>query len=168
MQSTQLDIEPFPLWKTLPRPTEFRTASTFHAALKKARPAYSISQSARELLEWIDWFALETPPAILISNITCGDLGLTADATLETVYRAAQALGLRLCPPETGPLLSLNYAEQPAIEELNIAMEPSGPPGRLPRIFSCVGNSVLATNVACPESEFRPRDRFVFLHGGSR
>ena len=50
-------------------------------------------------------------------------LGFPNGATLKEIYAKAKDLGLELCPAEVGPLLRLNYPDQPNGEYLRIAME---------------------------------------------
>jgi hypothetical protein len=53
------------------------------------------------------------------------DLGFGEDgATVQEIYARALQIGLELCPAEVGPILRLNYLDQPVGEFLNIAMRP--------------------------------------------
>jgi hypothetical protein len=56
--------------------------------------------------------------------LTVRELGLPRDSELKDIYEAAKNQGLDLCPAEVGPLLRLQYTDQPRGEWLIIAMEP--------------------------------------------
>ena len=56
------------------------------------------------------------------------DLGFDGDETsVREIYARALGIGLELCPAEVGPILRLNYLDQPIGEFLNIAMWPIPP-----------------------------------------
>jgi hypothetical protein len=52
------------------------------------------------------------------------NLGASVEASLHDIYARAVALGYELCPAEVGPVLRLNYLDQPLGEFLRIAMNP--------------------------------------------
>ena len=56
--------------------------------------------------------------------LSVAQLGFPRAASRAAIFARAEALGLQLCPPEVGPLLRLQYADQPVGEFLRIAMEP--------------------------------------------
>jgi hypothetical protein len=57
--------------------------------------------------------------------VSAAQLGLgEKGAALGEIYARALAYGLELCPPEVGPILRLNYLDQPVSEFLHIAMKP--------------------------------------------
>jgi hypothetical protein len=77
-------------------------------------------------------------------------------------------LGLDLCPPELGPRLRLEYADQPPSERLYVAMKPITASDGEPRIFviahSSDGLSLDAAR-ARPDDRWAPDDTFVFCLG---
>ena len=74
-------------------------------------------------------------------------------------------LGLKLCPPDLGPYLRLDYADQPRGERLYIAMRPIAITGGEPHIFvvehAAEGLS-LNTVRALHNDRWFPDDLFVF------
>lgn len=56
--------------------------------------------------------------------LSVAQLGFPREGTRAEIFARAEQLGLELCSPEVGPLLRLQYAEQPIGEFLRIAMEP--------------------------------------------
>jgi hypothetical protein len=77
-------------------------------------------------------------------------------------------LGLELCPPDLGPHLCLQYADQPAGERLHIAMKPIPSSDGEPRIFVVAhGPDGLSLDAALARSDDRwaPDDMFVFSLG---
>jgi hypothetical protein len=61
-----------------------------------------------------------TDVVIVIASV--GDLGMDAGARYQEICRRAEDLGLTLCPAEVGPLLRLQYVDQPPEEWLLVAM----------------------------------------------
>lgn len=74
-------------------------------------------------------------------------------------------LGLKLCPPDLGPQLRLQYDNQPLNERLYIAMKPITASDGEPRIFmlahSADGLSLDAAR-ARPDDQWDADDKFVF------
>jgi hypothetical protein len=56
--------------------------------------------------------------------LSVAQLGFPREASRAEIFARAEQLGLELCSPEVGPLLRLQYAEQPIGEFLRIAMVP--------------------------------------------
>ena len=50
---------------------------------------------------------------VTLIRLRVSDLGFKTDATINQIYERAQALGLELCPPDTGPNYRLQYKDQP-------------------------------------------------------
>ncbi len=93
--------------------------------------------------------------------------------TLQGIVAQAKKFGLKICPPETGPLYRIAYTpdgelkkEQPMGEWRTIAMKPiSSGPGRSPGVFG-VGRDEdgiwLDDDWANPTDQWTPDDQFVF------
>lgn len=74
-------------------------------------------------------------------------------------------LGLKLCPPDLGPQLRLQYDDQPLNERLYIAMKPITASDGEPRIFMLVhGADGLSLDAARarPDDQWAADDKFVF------
>ena len=57
--------------------------------------------------------------------VSVAELGFGPDgATLREIYVRAGTFGLDLCPAEVGPILRLNYLDQPLGDFLHVAMRP--------------------------------------------
>jgi hypothetical protein len=100
-----------------------------------------------------------------IAVVSVAELGFTKGATRSEVYRAAHERGLQLCPAEVGPLLRLQYAEQPVGEWLQIAMEPMKMLDGAQLIFR-LGHTRAGSFLTIMESGdvvlWLPKDQFVF------
>ena len=57
-------------------------------------------------------------------RVTLRELGFKESAPYVSIYAHAAELGLKLCPAEVGPLLRMQYLDQPEAEKLYIAMMP--------------------------------------------
>jgi hypothetical protein len=63
----------------------------------------------------------ELDPVVL----SVAELGFPEDgASIGAIYARALSIGLELCPPDLGPVLRLNYLDQPRGEFLHVAMRP--------------------------------------------
>jgi hypothetical protein len=74
-------------------------------------------------------------------------------------------MDLELCPPDLGPYLRIDYADQPQGEHLFIAMKPITASDGEPRIFVVEHTSVgLSLNAARArhDDQWSPDDLFVF------
>lgn len=97
-------IEPVTLRiDTLPRPRLLETLR---------RRGVSLNQSAETLLGNAV-FDHPEPRSVTVVERSISDLGLTDGAVLPTIFEAAQAIGLDLCPPTVGPYLRLALQSQP-------------------------------------------------------
>ena len=98
-----------------------------------------------------------------------GDRDLFGNSAPFTGGRGNQ-LGLELCPPDVGPHLRLDYADQPSGERLYVAMKPITASDGEPRIFVVGYNSAglsLDAARARPDDKWAPDDTFVFCAGQS-
>jgi hypothetical protein len=68
-------------------------------------------------------------------SFTVEQLGFPQGAKLRDIYAKAKELGLELCPAEVGPLLRLQYTNQPDNNYLRIAMEPISDADGNPTLF---------------------------------
>lgn len=93
-----------------------------------------------------------------------GDRDIFGNSAPFTGGRRSQ-LGLELCPPDLGPYLRLEYADQPLGERLYVAMKPIMASDGEPRIFvvehSSAGLSLDAAH-ARHDDMWAPDDVFIF------
>lgn len=101
--------------------------------------------------------------------LTVADLGFETDATTVQIFERAEALGLELCPPDTGPSYRLTYTDQPSNEILHIAMRPITDSDGNQIIYSLSYNLsgqddgfCLYEDCATTWFEWSPRNMFVF------
>ena len=109
------------VWKTLTLGT-FRELPFLRIALEQAGCAVGDDVDAM-LAGHAFALAPDRRPIDLVV-LSVAQLGFPREASRAAIFARAQELGLQLCPPEVGPLLRLQYAEQPIGEFVRIAMEP--------------------------------------------
>jgi hypothetical protein len=108
-------------WKTLTLGT-YREFSSLRAALKQARCA--VGDDVDAMLAGQAFPLAPDLRQIDLVLLSVAQLGFPREASRAVIFARAKELGLQLCPPEVGPLLRLQYIEQPIGEFLRIAMEP--------------------------------------------
>ena len=98
-------------------------------------------------------------------RLTVADLGFKTNATTNQVFERAQALGLELCPLDTGPNYRLKYRNQPLNECIYVGMKQiTDSDGRL-SVFSLerIDDGLwLDDDEALPGSGWHPGCKFVF------
>ena len=114
-----------------------KTADLYREALTQA--GFKISEWALHILGKPQFTVATEETEVELVVVTVGDLGFPKGAILEQIYTRAKQHGLKLCPPEVGPALRLQYPDQPLGEWLLIAMEPITGPDGSPYVF-CVGH----------------------------
>jgi len=98
-------------------------------------------------------------------RLRVADLGFSSDATTLEIFTKAKALGLELCPPETGPYYRLSHTEQPLGDWCYIGMEPIADSGGYPGVFSVKrreGGLWLDDRWAKPDGRWGPKVSFLF------
>jgi len=94
-----------------------------------------ISDYAKSMMENTDFIVGTNREEAKLVRLTIADLGFKTSATTDQIYERAQALGLELCPPDTGPNYRLKYKDQPLGEYLRIGMKQIAGSGGYPRVF---------------------------------
>jgi hypothetical protein len=125
---------------------------------------HRISDYAKDIL-YKTPFSTEKIAYNLVS-FSVAQLGFPGRATLSQIYAKAQELGLELCPAEVGPLLRLQYTNQPGDQYLRIAMQPMAYRGRLPALFRVnrdSSSSWLRNDFGLLVGEWDGGFQFVFL-----
>lgn len=127
--------------------------------LEKA--GYKVSDWAKDLLSKTK-FKKET---LNLVNISVAELGFPDGATRQQIYDKAKELGLEFCPASVGPVLRMEYQDQPNGERLLIGMEPvTVSVGNL-RVFGVErddGDRWLNRHYDDPEDVWDGRNRWVF------
>ncbi len=157
----------FVVWKTIKLGTDsLKTAADFRQAIESrgmrtgwasnlmSQPAFSVAAKETE---------------INLVAISPADLGLPDGVNLQTIYSRARELGLELCPPEVGPRLRLEHADQPEGEWLFIAMKPIADTNGYPGIFSVGHNNDgrwLGGDGIAPSDSWAINSRFIFVLPG--
>jgi hypothetical protein len=156
-----LAVSLFPVWRVI----TIGTYNNAKALLAKVEHAGEVNLSASDLMTRRDFRLTMWPHEIKLVRTTVQDLGFPNGAKLEDVYRRARDLGLELLPEETGPILRLEYLDQPRGESLVVAMFPiMGHDGKryLFSVLHTDGGLWLYTTMYTPESIVSPRYEFLF------
>jgi hypothetical protein len=111
----------FKTWKTIKLGT-VQTADCFRKDVVKA--GMKIDVWANEILDKVAFTGAKGVTEVELVVCSVADLGFKDQATRRSIYARARDLGLHLCPPEVGPQLRLQYADQSNEESLLIAMDP--------------------------------------------
>jgi hypothetical protein len=113
-----------PIWKTITI-GQYKGANAIRAAIDAAPCLIAIGDQADEILGRPAFPFSRTKFDVDLVVISTAELGFDLDgASLRDIHTRADTFGLELCPPEVGPILRLNYLDQPLGEFLHIAMRP--------------------------------------------
>ena len=99
---------------------DMQSSADFYRALNQAG---HISKTHLALYEGFDFVAVPHETEIKLVQVSLGDIGFPYGATRFNIYRRADQLGLKLCPPELAPRLCLER-ESSEIECIHVGMEP--------------------------------------------
>jgi hypothetical protein len=109
-------------WKTIEIGAR-RSVNAYREALDAA--AVRVGEAANEILGRPAFRYVGAKEKVELVIRSVADLGVVGEsASLAEIYGRARRLGLALCPPEAGPQLRLDYADQPLGEILHVATEP--------------------------------------------
>ena len=123
--TTELVSAPaIPVWKTITI-GELAGVNAVRAAMDVAPCPIFIGDWADEILGRPSFPFSRKPTELDLVVVSVADLGFgDQGAPLRDIYARALASGLELCPAEVGPVLRLNYLDQPPGEFLHVAMRP--------------------------------------------
>jgi hypothetical protein len=153
-----------PVWKTI---TIGRTTSSF--ALRNALDAAGcgIGDLAEEILARPAFTLTSTKMDVDFVVLSAAELGVSTDTTsLADLYARAQYRGLVLAPAEVGPLLRLQYFDQPIGEVLHVGMKPISIWRGDPAIFVLVNGGaglILIGQNGSANVEIPATSRFLFV-----
>ncbi len=125
----------------------------------------NISDYAKSMLRSREFTPGKTGEEATLIRLTVADLGFKGYATTDQVYERAEALGLELCPPDTGPHYRLKYQNQPMNEWVYVGMKQITRSNGYPSVFDLDrdGDGLwLHNDWASPAREWGPDDEFVF------
>jgi hypothetical protein len=125
MQDAQMTS--FPVWKTVKPSRRYRRLDTLRGALAEAGVGLVNEKALNCVLDGAAFrdshTKISAPEKIELIRVTMEDLGLKMGSIFQILDRGRE-LGLELCPALTGPLLRLEYSDQPLGEWLRIATSP--------------------------------------------
>jgi hypothetical protein len=165
-QSSGLSVDKpahFQIWRTITLGTH-KGVDAYRDALDSAR--IKLGLSADEILGRPAFPYAKMKTDVKLAVLSAAEPGVESDeSSLSDVYERARRVGLELCPAEVGPLLRLEYRNQPLGEALDIAMEPvatySGDPTILTLANWGTGLILIGRN-GRSESMVNRISRFVF------
>lgn len=123
------------------------------------------SPDAKSMMKNPDFIVGENREELKLVRLTVADLGFKTGATIDQIYERAQALGLELCPPDTGPSYRLKYKDQPLGQDVRIGMKPIMNSDGIPQIFNLkrLGVGLWLNCVSAGlNREWIPESEFVF------
>jgi hypothetical protein len=113
-----------PVWKTIAIGA-YKGVDAVRAAMETAPCPIALGDWADEILGRPSFPFSRKPTELDLVVVSVADLGFgDQGAALRDIYVRALASGLELCPAEVGPVLRLNYLDQPPGEFLHVAMRP--------------------------------------------
>lgn len=125
-----------------------------------------ITDTARSmLLNKAEFIPTKNPEDMTLVRLTVGDMGIKGRPNIDQIFERAQSLGLELCPPDTGPNLSLKYRDQSIKKELYIGMKQITLSSRHQYVFSFRhydGGFALSDSWRNPTHECFGDDEFLF------
>ncbi len=125
----------------------------------------NINSYAKSMMDNPDFITGTSYEEVKLVRLTVADLGFKTSATTDQIYERAQALGLELCPPDTGPNYRLKYKDQPLNEWVRIGMKQITDQGGNPDVFNLArydDGLWLGHGWAKPGYTWDPDNEFVF------
>jgi len=153
-----------PIWKRITLGTH-AGVNAVRKALETAR--MGVGDSADEILGRPAFVFSRTTTQLDLVVLAPSNLGFAGESpTLAEIYHRAAQLGLEQCPGEAGPLLRLQYINQPVGEFLHIAMQPIATyGGALVDLTVANGGAglLLLGGDGSPDVRVSTRAKFVFV-----
>lgn len=125
----------------------------------------NINSYAKSMMDNPDFVVGSSREEAKLIRLTVADLGFKTSATTDQIYERVQALGLELCPPDTGPNYRLKYKDQPLGEWVRIGMKQITDSAGDPNVFSLGRDDDglwLSHAWAKPDRTWDPGIEFVF------
>lgn len=83
---------------------------------------FRIGDWAHDVLHSANFALTQEKKTVTLVQITPHELGFASGAFRADIYERAGMRGLAICPPEIGPILRMEYNEQPYLESIQIGM----------------------------------------------
>lgn len=155
----------FPVWKKIWLGVDPKTADEFRKILK--RSSFHLSNWAAEILDQPDFMVSSEELELELVLVTIEELGLSTGATHLDIYARVQELGLELAPAEAGPVLRLQYSNQPKGEYVLVGMDPITDSNGYPSIFCIAGHASdrlwLSARSVYPDRIWKDTHLWVFV-----
>ncbi|MFS0877390.1 helicase [Solibacillus isronensis] len=128
---------------------------------KLQQSSISLNQYGEKLLFDDRFTATETTYNVEIVELSVRDLGFPNGASLPEIYKQANELGLQLCPPELGPYLRLEYADQVEGNSGNLSQKNEAPSGSV-----TIASEIISDEESFPKGFYvRKVDGVLWLRG---
>lgn len=155
----------FKVLKTIKVGTNLKTAADFREAFRAN--GMEICDSANYMLDSPQFNVAKEQTELCLVAVSVAELGFKKGAATRQIYARAEEFGLDICPAEVGPLLRLQYKDQPISDRLVIGMSPIlGLGGRQPMVFSVErykSGFQLDGNNGGPEHTWLGCERWIFV-----
>ena len=110
------------IWKTVKLGTCLKTAYDLRKVIRDC--GMKLGNYANDLLGKPAFTVAAVETEVDLVKVTVAKLGFKEGARCDQIYARAKELGLKLCPPEVGPQLRLQYRDQSDGERILIGMKP--------------------------------------------
>jgi hypothetical protein len=154
------------VWKIWRKITLGQFANTF--ALRNALDAAGcgIGDLAEQILSRPSFALSAAKIDVDLVVVSGAELGTVTEPSLADIYAHTQAHGLALVPAEVGPLLRLEYLDQPIGEFLNVGMTPINTWAGEPVILTIANGGaglILIGKDGSPNAKMSAMSRFLFV-----
>ncbi len=140
-----------------------KTSQEYVQELEQSGYEFSVSY-AKDLLDSLE--SLPSPENTNLLAVSPKQLGFSGRATLKEILDKALSLGLKLCQPQVGPELRLQYEKQLDDSNLIIAMNPIAV-GSSPKMFSVFdwdSKKYLGVAYGGPNEIYNENQLFIFTY----
>ena len=159
-------VEKIKVWRTIDLGNGLKNAADFLRVLSKS--PFEVHESAMEFFGREDIFCAGSEVGdVDLVQMCPWQLGFKGSASYQEICDRAEELGLRLCVPEIGPQLRLQYVDQPSRDVLYLAMKPLRKSSFVLCIFSLsYSGMVLSINAHCSGergTRYSDGEQFIFV-----
>ena len=136
-----------------------------HLLSELKKDGIKISDNVEFMLKSREFVTGKNIETATLIRLTVADLGFKTNATTDQIYERAQALGLELCPADTGPNYRLQYKNQPLGDWFVVGMKQISDSDGSPCVFNLERRGVglwLYSAWAMPGFGWDPGSEFAF------